>query len=100
MQKPLDRSAWRVYNKHVKRTRKGIKTMMNIREYFDRYYEDNGYDKSVELENLVYGLYKNDEIRFQQWANDNKVDLDAVVEMLDGSEEYAITLWVWDNEEA
>lgn len=74
--------------------------MMNICEYFDRYYKNNGRDKGLGLENLVYNLYKTDEIRFQQWAMDNKVDLDEVIEMLDGSEEYVITLWVQDNEEA
>lgn len=72
--------------------------MMNIREYFNKLYENN-FDDAVEIENMVWDWYNNDEQKFDKWVEDNNIELYDVIEMMDGDNEYALTLWVWDMED-
>ena len=68
--------------------------MMNINEFFGRYYKENGMNKGRELENMVWDWYNNDEEKFDKWVEENNIELYDVEEMMDGSEEYSIDLWV------
>ena len=77
--------------------RKEAKTMMNIYEYFNKLYSKD-FDKAQEIENMVWNWYNNDEEKFDQWVEDNNIELYDVIEMMDG-QEYAINLWVWDMED-
>lgn len=72
--------------------------MMNIREYFNKLYSED-WDKGEEIENMVWDWYNNDEEKFYNWAEENNIDLDDVVDMMDGEQEYVLTLWVWDMED-
>lgn len=72
--------------------------MMNIREYFSKLYSED-WDKGEEIESTVWDWYNNDEEKFYNWAEENNIDLDDVVYMMDGDQEYVLTLWVWDMED-
>lgn len=72
--------------------------MMNIREYFNKLYENN-FNDAVEIENMVWDWYNNDEQKFDKWVEDNNIELYDVIEMMNGENEYALTLWVWDMED-
>lgn len=72
--------------------------MMNIREYFSKLYTKN-FDKANEIENMVWNWYNNDEEKFDKWVEENNIDIDDVVYMMDGDQEYALTLWAWDMED-
>ena len=73
--------------------------MMNINEFFGKYYRQNGIEKGRELENMVWNWYNNDEEKFDKWVEENNIELYDVEEMLDGSEEYSINLWVEEMQE-
>lgn len=72
--------------------------MMNIREYFSKLYSED-WDKGEEIESTVWDWYNNDEEKFYNWAKENNIDLDDVADMIDGEQEYVLTLWVWDMED-
>lgn len=75
--------------------------MMNIREYFSNLYEqaqgnEGKFDEVMELEQQVYEWYENEDDRFYLFCAAALIDLDVVEDMMDGSQEYSLTLWVWD----
>lgn len=74
--------------------------MMNIREFFSKLYEDSHNDeefnKVVDMENEVYEWYCNEDSRWDEFVEQNNIDVDDVEDMMDGSQEYSITLWCWD----
>ena len=72
--------------------------MMNIREYFNKLYSED-WDKGEEIESMVWDWYNNDEEKFYNWAEENNIDLDDAADMMDGKQEYVLTLWVWDMED-
>ena len=72
--------------------------MMNIREYFNKLYSED-WDKGEEIESMVWDWYNNDEEKFYNWAEENNIDLDDVADMMNGEQEYVLTLWVWDMED-
>lgn len=72
--------------------------MMNIREYFNKLCSED-WDKGEEIESVVWDWYNNDEEKFYNWAEENNIDLDDVANMMDGEQEYVLTLWVWDMED-
>jgi hypothetical protein len=72
--------------------------MKNMQEYFNDLYEQD-FDKAVEVENMVWDLYRNDEEKFDEWCDQNNVDAYDVIELMDGTNEYSVTLWSWDMED-
>ncbi len=72
--------------------------MMNIREYFNKLYSED-WDNGEEIESKVWDWYNNDEEKFYNWAEENNIDLDAITYMMNGDQEYVLTLWVWDMED-
>ena len=69
-----------------------------MQEYFNDLYEQD-FDKAVKVENMVWDLYRNDEEKFDQWCDQNNIDAYDVIEMMDGTNEYSVTLWSWDMED-
>jgi hypothetical protein len=49
---------------------------VNIIEYFGDLEEIYGYEKSIEFENKIFDLYKEDRQNFEKWANENNIELD------------------------
>lgn len=72
--------------------------MKNMQEYFDEMYRQD-FDKAEEIESMVWDWYNNDEQKFDEWVEENNIDIDDVVDMMNGEQEYSITLWVWDMED-
>lgn len=74
--------------------------MMNIREFFSKLYEnsrnDEEFNKVMDMENKVYEWYCNEDSRWDEFVEQNHIDVDDVENMMDGSQEYSITLWCWD----
>lgn len=69
--------------------------MKNMQEYFGELYERD-FDMAVEVESMVWDMYCNDEEKFDEWCEQNNVDAYDVVELMDGTTEYSVTLWGWD----
>ena len=74
--------------------------MMNIREYFNNYFENNGFDAWYEEVNDLLNLYEevmndddNDGSALDEWAEARGVDLSIVN---DESNETYFTEWLWD----
>ena len=72
--------------------------MMNIYEYFNKLYSED-FNKGQEIESMVWDWYNNDEKKFDEWVEENNIELYDVIEMMNGDNEYAIKLWVWDMED-
>lgn len=75
--------------------------MMNIREYFNNLYvqaqgNEEQFDEVAELEQQVYDWYCDEDSRWDEFVEQNNIDLDDVENMMDGSQEYVLTLWCWD----
>lgn len=75
--------------------------MMNIREYFNNLYvqargNEEQFDEVMELEQQVYDWYCDEDSRWDEFVEQNNIDLDDVANMMDGSQEYVLTLWCWD----
>ena len=78
--------------------------MKSIREFFSDLYmnckmNEDKFEQVSELEDRVFNWYNEDEDKFDEFVKDNNIDLDVVVGMMDGSDEYDLTLWVWDMED-
>jgi len=74
--------------------------MLNIREYFDNYFENNSLDAWNEEINNFLDLYKkvmdddeSDGAEIDEWANARGIDLSLVDEK---NNETFFTEWLWD----
>lgn len=72
--------------------------MKNIQEYFNEQYEQD-FDRAADLESDVWDWYNNDEQKFNEWVEENNIDLHDVINMANGEQKYSITLWAWDMED-
>ena len=50
---------------------------VNINEYFGDLEEIYGCDEVINFEDKMYDLYKKDRVRFEEWAEENGIELDA-----------------------
>lgn len=69
--------------------------MMNVREYFESLMENDNMtlDEVLDLEEELWGLYYEDDGRFEAYMAEHNVDLTLRNEELN---ETYLTLWVWD----
>lgn len=72
--------------------------MKNMQEYFNEQYEQD-FDRAADLESDVWDWYNNDEQKFNEWIEENNIDLYDIINMANGKQEYLITLWIWDMED-
>lgn len=78
--------------------------MMSIREFFSNLYmnckmDEDMFEQVSDLENQVFDWYNDDDDKFYEFVKINNIDLDVVSVMMNGSDEYDLTLWVWDMED-
>lgn len=77
-------------------------TMMNINEYFDNLFanarDDEEFDEILEIERVMYHVWEENELDFENWAHEEGIDLTAR-RVVGNSEELELTLWAWDVEE-